>query len=114
MEPIVVQRSTQRSLRFHDGAKTAYERGACLQEAAGLIRERARDLARTTILESGKRMVQAKGEWGDAADLFDWFAERKACRRTLGATPKFGETQSSDQAAAGCRRTDHRLEFPRV
>jgi acyl-CoA reductase-like NAD-dependent aldehyde dehydrogenase len=55
--------------------KTAYERGACLAKAASLMRERAGDLARTTVLESGKPMVQAKGEWGVAADLFDWFAE---------------------------------------
>jgi succinate-semialdehyde dehydrogenase len=55
--------------------KTAYERGAVLKKSAELMRERARDLARTTVLESGKPMVQAKGEWGVAADLFEWFAE---------------------------------------
>ncbi len=55
--------------------KTAYERAACLKLAAELIRQRSSDLARTTVLESGKPLVQAKGEWGVAADLFDWFAE---------------------------------------
>src|SRR5580692_927990 len=55
--------------------KTAYERAACLKRAADLIRERAAELGRTTVLESGKPMVQAKGEWGVAADLFEWFAE---------------------------------------
>jgi acyl-CoA reductase-like NAD-dependent aldehyde dehydrogenase len=55
--------------------KTAYERGALLKRAAELIRERAADLARTTVMESGKPMAQAKGEWGVAADLFEWFAE---------------------------------------
>jgi acyl-CoA reductase-like NAD-dependent aldehyde dehydrogenase len=55
--------------------KTAYERAAPLKKAAELIRERAVDLARTTVTESGKPMVQAKGEWGVAADLFEWFAE---------------------------------------
>jgi acyl-CoA reductase-like NAD-dependent aldehyde dehydrogenase len=55
--------------------KTAYERAAPLKKAAELIRERAGDLARTTVTESGKPMVQAKGEWGVAADLFEWFAE---------------------------------------
>jgi acyl-CoA reductase-like NAD-dependent aldehyde dehydrogenase len=55
--------------------KTAYERAAPLKKAAELIRERAADLARTTVMESGKPMVQAKGEWGVVADLFEWFAE---------------------------------------
>jgi succinate-semialdehyde dehydrogenase len=55
--------------------KTAYERAALLKRAAELIREHAADLARTTVLEAGKPMVQAKGEWGVAADLFEWFAE---------------------------------------
>jgi succinate-semialdehyde dehydrogenase len=56
-------------------AKTAYERAALLRNAAELIRDRAADLARTTVLESGKPILQAKGEWGVAADLFEWFAE---------------------------------------
>ena len=55
--------------------KTAYERAACLKKAADLMRERSADLARTTVLESGKPLMQAKGEWGVAADLFEWFAE---------------------------------------
>jgi acyl-CoA reductase-like NAD-dependent aldehyde dehydrogenase len=55
--------------------KTAYERAACLKRAADLMRERNADLARTTVLESGKPMLQAKGEWSVSADLFEWFAE---------------------------------------
>jgi len=55
--------------------KTAYERSALLKKAADLIRERAADLALTTVLECGKPMPQAKGEWGVVADLFEWFAE---------------------------------------
>jgi len=55
--------------------KTAYERAAVLKKAADLIRERAADLAHTTVLECGKPLPQAKGEWGVAADLFEWFAE---------------------------------------
>src|SRR6185436_2342055 len=43
--------------------------------AADLIRERADALAHTTVLESGKPQVQARGEWMVAADLFEWFAE---------------------------------------
>jgi succinate-semialdehyde dehydrogenase len=54
---------------------TAYERATTLKRAADTIRERAAELAHTTALESGKPLAQAKGEWGVAADLFEWFAE---------------------------------------
>ena len=54
---------------------TAVERGRVLKAAAALMRTRADDLARTTVLESGKPFVQARGEWIVAADLFDWYAE---------------------------------------
>ena len=39
------------------------------QAAADLIRERADALAHTTVLESGKPLVQARGEWMVSADL---------------------------------------------
>lgn len=55
--------------------KTPYERGAILKQAADLMRGRLDDLARTTTLESGKPLVEARGEWGVGADLFEWFAE---------------------------------------
>jgi succinate-semialdehyde dehydrogenase len=55
--------------------RTAYERAALLLHAASLMRERAAELARTTVLESGKPLVQARGEWLVAADLYEWFAE---------------------------------------
>ena len=55
--------------------RTPYERGAILKRAADLIRAKADDLARTTVLESGKPFVQARGEWMVSADLFEWFAE---------------------------------------
>jgi acyl-CoA reductase-like NAD-dependent aldehyde dehydrogenase len=54
---------------------TAYERGSALKRAAALMREQNEKLAHTTVLESGKPLVQAKGEWKVAADLFEWFAE---------------------------------------
>jgi succinate-semialdehyde dehydrogenase len=54
---------------------TAYERARLLKKAADLIRDRAADLAWTTVLESGKPLAQAKGEWAVSADLFEWFAE---------------------------------------
>lgn len=55
--------------------RTAYERASILKRASDLMRERLADLGRTTTLESGKPLPQAKGEWGAAADLFEWFAE---------------------------------------
>jgi len=55
--------------------KTAYERASLLEKASNMIRERSAELARTTVMESGKPLAQAKGEWGVAADLFEWFAE---------------------------------------
>jgi acyl-CoA reductase-like NAD-dependent aldehyde dehydrogenase len=55
--------------------RTPYDRGAILKRAADLIRATTDDLARTTVLESGKPFVQARGEWLVSADLFEWFAE---------------------------------------
>jgi succinate-semialdehyde dehydrogenase len=62
--------------------RTAYERAAILKRASDLMRERIADLANTTTLESGKPLPQSKGEWGAAADLFEWFAEE--CKRAYG------------------------------
>jgi len=56
-------------------ARTAYERAAILKRASDLMRDRIAELANTTTLESGKPLPQSKGEWGAAADLFEWFAE---------------------------------------
>jgi acyl-CoA reductase-like NAD-dependent aldehyde dehydrogenase len=39
------------------------------------MREHNEVLAQTTVLESGKPLLQARGEWKVAADLFEWFAE---------------------------------------
>jgi succinate-semialdehyde dehydrogenase / glutarate-semialdehyde dehydrogenase len=55
--------------------RTPYDRGAILKKAADLIRTTADTLARTTVLESGKPIAQARGEWLVCADLFEWFAE---------------------------------------
>ncbi len=54
---------------------TPYERGTVLKRTADLIRLHVERLARTTVLESGKPILQARGEWLVAADLFEWFAE---------------------------------------
>jgi acyl-CoA reductase-like NAD-dependent aldehyde dehydrogenase len=55
--------------------RTPYERAAILKRAADLMRARADALAHTTVLESGKPVAQARGEWLVSADLFEWFAE---------------------------------------
>jgi len=61
---------------FKDWSRaTPYERGAVLDKTAALIRGEVDALARTTVLESGKPLLQARGEWLAAADLFEWFAE---------------------------------------
>jgi len=54
---------------------TAYERAAVLDKAAALIRADLDGLAHTTTLESGKPLLQARGEWAATADLLEWFAE---------------------------------------
>lgn len=54
---------------------SAWERGAILRRTGELIRERVDELARAMTQECGKPLVEAKGEWGSAADVFDWFAE---------------------------------------
>lgn len=66
-------------------ARTPYARGAVLAAAATTMRQRAEALARTTVLESGKPLAQARGEWVAAADLFEWFAEegKRAYGRTI-------------------------------
>jgi len=71
---------------FPDWARrTAYDRAAILQRAAARMREAAEDVARTMVLECGKPLAQARGEWSTAADLFEWFAEegKRAYGRTI-------------------------------
>jgi acyl-CoA reductase-like NAD-dependent aldehyde dehydrogenase len=71
---------------FHGWAgRTPYDRGEILKRAADSMRARAGDLAHTTVLESGKPLAQARGEWMVSADLFEWFAEegKRAYGRTI-------------------------------
>lgn len=71
---------------FPDWARsTAYERGAILQRAAARMREVAGEAAHAMVLECGKPLAQARGEWLVGADLFDWFAEegKRAYGRTI-------------------------------
>lgn len=51
-----------------------WERAAVLHRTASLVRERAADIARVMSTETGKPLAQARGEIGDAADQFDWYA----------------------------------------
>ncbi len=51
------------------------ERSKVMRRAAGLMRERAADIAQIMTQEQGKPLVEAKGEAMVAADLIEWFAE---------------------------------------
>ncbi|MBM3464018.1 MAG: aldehyde dehydrogenase family protein, partial [Armatimonadetes bacterium] len=48
---------------------TPYERGAILKQAAERIRAEIEALAHLTVEESGKPLLEARGEWKVAADL---------------------------------------------
>ena len=54
---------------------TPYTRAAILKKAAQLIRDRLDKGAADMVLESGKPLAEAKGEWTVAANLFEWYAE---------------------------------------
>ena len=54
---------------------TAYKRAGILKAAAELMRERAKAHAAITAAECGKPFAQARGEWGVAAEYFEWYAE---------------------------------------
>ena len=51
------------------------ERSKIMRRAAGLMRDRAADIAQILTQEQGKPLVEAKGEAMVAADLIEWFAE---------------------------------------
>ena len=63
---------------------TAYERAAVLRRASDLVRERLDDLGEVTSRESGKPILQGKGEWVAAADLLEWYGEE--AKRSYGRT----------------------------
>lgn len=56
-------------------AKTAYERGAFLDKAAALIRERAKEISRVLTEENGKTFGESMAETLGCAMWFEWFAE---------------------------------------
>lgn len=51
------------------------ERSKIMRKAAGLMRERAADIARLLTQEQGKPLAEAKVEAMAAADIIEWFAE---------------------------------------
>jgi len=53
----------------------ANERAATMRKAAGLLRERAAEIARLLTLEQGKPFVEARGEVLAGADIIEWFAD---------------------------------------
>jgi len=53
----------------------AWDRGAVLDRAACLMRERADNIARTMSAEVGKPVPESRGETLAAAAQFEWFAE---------------------------------------
>jgi succinate-semialdehyde dehydrogenase/glutarate-semialdehyde dehydrogenase len=54
---------------------TADARSKIMRKAAGLMRERAAEIAPLLTPEQGKPMAEAKGEALAAADIIEWFAE---------------------------------------
>ena len=53
----------------------AAERSKIMRKAAGLMRERAGDIAALLTQEQGKPLVEAKVEAMAAADIIEWFAD---------------------------------------
>lgn len=54
---------------------TPAERSKIMRKAAGLMRDRADDIASLLTQEQGKPLVEARGEALAAADIIEWFAE---------------------------------------
>lgn len=54
---------------------SAWSRAEILKHTAEIIRKHIAEYAKDMVLESGKPIAEAKGEWQVAANLFEWFAE---------------------------------------
>jgi acyl-CoA reductase-like NAD-dependent aldehyde dehydrogenase len=64
------------AIAFKTWSKTTpYFRAELLKKTADLIRANVNRFAEDTVRESGKPLVEAKGEWAVAANLIEWFAE---------------------------------------
>ena len=59
-----------------------FDRAAVLKKASALMHERLETYARTTVMESGKPLAEAIGEWRVATNFFEWYAEEG--KRNLG------------------------------
>jgi acyl-CoA reductase-like NAD-dependent aldehyde dehydrogenase len=53
----------------------AFDRAIILKKAAAHMFDHLQEYARTTVLESGKPLSEAIGEWRVAANFFEWYAE---------------------------------------
>ena len=65
-------------------AISPWDRSAILRKTADLLRERNSQYAILMSTETGKPIAQAEGEWRDAADQFEWYAEET--KRIYGQT----------------------------
>ncbi|WP_183572940.1 NAD-dependent succinate-semialdehyde dehydrogenase [Mucilaginibacter sp. X5P1] len=54
---------------------TPYYRAEILKKAADYLRQNLDTIAFDMVLESGKPLLEARGEWTVAANLFEWYAE---------------------------------------
>jgi succinate-semialdehyde dehydrogenase/glutarate-semialdehyde dehydrogenase len=63
-------------------ATSAYDRAKVLRKAAGLVRERADNIARMMTQEQGKVLAESRVEVLVTADIIEWFAEEG--RRSYG------------------------------
>ncbi len=57
------------------GKTTPYYRAEILKKAANYLRDNLDSIAHDMVLESGKPLLEARGEWTVAANLFEWYAE---------------------------------------
>ncbi len=56
-------------------ATPAHDRAKTMRKAAGLVRERADQIARLMTQEQGKPLAEARGEVLAGADIIEWFAD---------------------------------------
>lgn len=63
-------------IAFRSWSRTnPHERAVILKKASALMHERLPEYAKVTVLESGKPLAEAIGEWRVAANFFEWYAE---------------------------------------
>jgi succinate-semialdehyde dehydrogenase/glutarate-semialdehyde dehydrogenase len=65
-------------------AMPAWERARIMRNGADLIRERLETIARIMSAETGKPLVEARGETNGAADQYEWYGEE--AKRVYGQT----------------------------